>query len=411
MTFRPLSDILLSRGPVQYSGDDCESDCANGEDMKSVFSSILTIWSLLLLLCVAALSATTREDADGDGIDDAVDNCPYAYNPDQADSNSNGIGDQCDVLCGDINGDGTAKDIADFVYLLDWLFSGGAEPPNLQAANCGGCGGVNVYDAVRMFCWMWSECPEGQCYHQIACDPGVEGCSIRLGSVEGLMRPDTLHTGEPVVFQMRLANASGRYISGLTNAMRVYSSDGVEWNQTSMSGTTELFQLFDWGGIREFGVTGSMADTVAVWCVDGSHNGLPIGFDATPLSISIGPIDHAYSGGHICIDSCWFPPSNPWLWASNQMLTKIVPTWDGPHCFTIFNCCQIRGDVNRSGANPDIADLVYFVSYMFQAGPPPPCMNSADINGDDGDVPDISDLVCLVTYMFQSGPAPAPCPE
>jgi hypothetical protein len=47
---------------------------------------------------------------------------------------------------------------------------------------------------------------------------------------------------------------------------------------------------------------------------------------------------------------------------------------------------------------------------MFQAGPQPPCLNSADINGDDGDVPDISDLVYLVTYMFQSGPAPVPCP-
>jgi hypothetical protein len=35
-------------------------------------------------------------DTDGDGIPDHLDNCPYAYNPDQADSNSNGIGDACD---------------------------------------------------------------------------------------------------------------------------------------------------------------------------------------------------------------------------------------------------------------------------------------------------------------------------
>jgi hypothetical protein len=35
-------------------------------------------------------------DTDGDGIPDASDNCPSVANPDQADSNGNGIGDVCD---------------------------------------------------------------------------------------------------------------------------------------------------------------------------------------------------------------------------------------------------------------------------------------------------------------------------
>ncbi len=35
-------------------------------------------------------------DVDGDGVDDAVDNCAFVANPDQADSNNNGIGDVCD---------------------------------------------------------------------------------------------------------------------------------------------------------------------------------------------------------------------------------------------------------------------------------------------------------------------------
>lgn len=40
-------------------------------------------------------------DADDDGIDDSEDNCPAVANPDQADSNNNGIGDACeaDELC------------------------------------------------------------------------------------------------------------------------------------------------------------------------------------------------------------------------------------------------------------------------------------------------------------------------
>jgi hypothetical protein len=72
-------------------------------------------------------------------------------------------------------------------------------------------------------------------------------------------------------------------------------------------------------------------------------------------------------------------------------------------------CCQHRGDINHSGSGPDISDLVFLVTYMFQGGVEPPCLDEADINGSGGG-PDITDLVYLVTYMFQSGPAPVPCP-
>jgi hypothetical protein len=36
-------------------------------------------------------------DSDGDGIADSEDNCPYTYNPDQADSNGDGRGDACEL--------------------------------------------------------------------------------------------------------------------------------------------------------------------------------------------------------------------------------------------------------------------------------------------------------------------------
>lgn len=35
-------------------------------------------------------------DLDGDGIDDRKDNCPAGWNPDQADSDGDGLGDACD---------------------------------------------------------------------------------------------------------------------------------------------------------------------------------------------------------------------------------------------------------------------------------------------------------------------------
>ena len=77
----------------------------------------------------------------------------------------------------------------------------------------------------------------------------------------------------------------------------------------------------------------------------------------------------------------------------------------------IVSCClpPIRGNVDYDpGDVIDISDLVYEVDYMFNGGPPPPCLDEADINGAGGI--DISDLVYLVDYMFNEGPEPAPCP-
>ena len=72
-------------------------------------------------------------DFDEDGFDEDVDNCPENYNPTQADIDSDGLGDACDVcdnenvfVTGNVNGDLSTNDepIIDFfdvVALLDHL--------------------------------------------------------------------------------------------------------------------------------------------------------------------------------------------------------------------------------------------------------------------------------------------------
>ena len=87
----------------------------------------------------------------------------------------------------------------------------------------------------------------------------------------------------------------------------------------------------------------------------------------------------------------------------------------GDSCET---CCLLRGDIDHNGTGPDIADLVYLVTYMFGGGPTPPCEEpvgsgyyaEADIDG-SGTGPDIADLVALVNYMFGGCPGClVPCP-
>ena len=44
----------------------------------------------------AGAGGSIAADGDGDGIDDATDNCPETNNPDQVDSDNDGAGDVCD---------------------------------------------------------------------------------------------------------------------------------------------------------------------------------------------------------------------------------------------------------------------------------------------------------------------------
>ena len=59
--------------------------------------------NIFLAVNAGTITIKEDEDTDGDGIMSSVDNCPFVANPDQKDSDGDGIGDACDD---DIDGDG-----------------------------------------------------------------------------------------------------------------------------------------------------------------------------------------------------------------------------------------------------------------------------------------------------------------
>jgi hypothetical protein len=84
-------------------------------------------------------------DADGDGVQDALDVCPLLADAAQADANGDGIGNPCQ--CGDVSNDGLVT-WADVTALRAFL-AGSGPLPAPQKCDVGGAG-CDVVDAVRL---------------------------------------------------------------------------------------------------------------------------------------------------------------------------------------------------------------------------------------------------------------------
>jgi hypothetical protein len=63
----------------------------------------------------------------------------------------------------------------------------------------------------------------------------------------------------------------------------------------------------------------------------------------------------------------------------------------------------VTGDADGSGGI-DIDDVVYLITYIFSAGPPPMPLAAGDADCSGG--VDIDDAVYLITYIFSGGHAP-----
>jgi len=82
--------------------------------------------------------------------------------------------------------------------------------------------------------------------------------------------------------------------------------------------------------------------------------------------------------------------NNPWT-----VPVELTVSGDLP-----FTC----GDVNNSGGDPDISDIVYLIAFLYLHGPRPPIMAAADVNSSGGD-PDISDITAIIAFLYLHGAA------
>ncbi len=160
-----------------------------------------------------------------------------------------------------------------------------------------------------------------------------------LDHVDGATAADTLPIETVVTFHIGMFVNSSANITGYTNGFRVYSPTGANWTTSTGAYTgTITAGMIDMTFVNPFSITGSGADTIGFGGFRLFAPGIPVGFDDIVWTIDIGPIDTAYHCGEICLDSTWYPPAGVWKWSTTA--GDVFPTWDGPHCYTIFDTAQ-----------------------------------------------------------------------
>jgi len=99
-----------------------------------MYKKILVLCFAVMVLLSLGIDLVVATDADGDGIDDSLDNCILEYNPDQADADGDGYGNLCDA---DFNND-CIVNMTDLDMLIDFVGGRCYEDTCLPGYSCMG---------------------------------------------------------------------------------------------------------------------------------------------------------------------------------------------------------------------------------------------------------------------------------
>ncbi|MCK4224735.1 MAG: choice-of-anchor J domain-containing protein [candidate division Zixibacteria bacterium] len=344
-------------------------------------------------------------DTDGDGYGDPWhpentcpdDNCPYIYNPDQADADNDSIGDSCDV-CTDTDGDGYGN-------------------PGFPANTCDIDNCPYVYnpdqedydgDGVGDSCDICPYHPDDDC-----CNPIGSNLPPEITSPEA----DTATPGKPPFVYVATAidpNCDG-------TELELSYEDYPSWctvTGDTITGAAECDYADT--SFKVIVSDGDLADTLEVTLVI-DHSNVPPSI--TPIGDTVFvPFLESFIYYPTVVDPddtthlITYLEYPHWCWVQNDSVIGTAPDTIFLEALTVTaqDYCNadtlsfmvrtyLCGDVNAD-AVIDIGDVVYVVNYLYKNGPDPDPLEAGDANCDG--IIDLGDVVYLINYLFKGGPEP-----
>jgi hypothetical protein len=287
-------------------------------------------------------------------------------------------------LNGDANDDGWVN-ISDAVYIINYLYYGGAEPqPYPERGDVDRIPGVSMNDAqlIYNYIFMMGDLPY--------CPPYADSIPpVSTDTVKIITKP--IYPGETEAM-IEIWLKAKEEIQAFALPFE-YSCTGPGFNLNSVEYGPDI-------------------NGYAFFCsIDSSSSKAALGyFDLMPEVQFIGP-------GDILLATLYFEMQSSDVTQYIQLDTTFVET-SNRYIFTRWNAANsttdaflpvfieyICGDANND-EEVNVSDAVWMLNYIFLGGPPPDPVHAAEINC-DGD-PNVSDVVWLLNYIFYPG-APGPC--
>jgi hypothetical protein len=258
------------------------------------------------------------------------------------------------AIPGDVNGDGSVG-WGDPVYLLNYLFKNGTEPPTPIDADVDGSPGINMGDLLQLIGHLSGGC-------DLIPYTGVSvrvGSSIRFSSdlisvAEGSTRDTTT---------IKIIANGGPDLMGMIIPISFESGEGeVEVNLAEVNFDTTIVPM-DWSRVYQID---NVEKTLLLYPYADYPTDMPLA-EGTIGVVATLYFDEVVAGDPLAMRVTEIPPSHQFSLISAYCADGTPPS---QRIFSPMLSLALNGDTNCDGI-VNVNDAIYTLNYLFKNGPPP----------------------------------------
>jgi hypothetical protein len=258
------------------------------------------------------------------------------------------------AIPGDVSGNGSVG-WEDILYLLDYLFRGGAAPPNPIDADVDGSPGINIGDVLQL---------TGSLFDGCSLLP-YTGVSVKVSSQirfsSDLILIEDENTRDTTLIEI-IANG-GPDITGMVIPLSFANQAGemeVDLAEVKFDGS---IVPSDWSRLY---VIDNVNKTLLLYPYGDNTTDPPLTQGTTGLVATL-YFDQVVAGNPVAMSVTEIPPSHQFMLISAYCADGTPPS---ERIFSPMLSLARNGDVNCDGI-VNLTDAIYILNYLFKDGPPP----------------------------------------